>query len=112
MKKDRNSHSGIINARILTATALCSLGASLGFFGFASTPPASNITVPSTSGQTVTVTWTGQIPALANPSSDCAHLADTALVDQHTPTITVPAGIYNNVNAKFTFTITWEGDGN
>src|SRR5207253_4966598 len=76
------------------------------------TPPTSSITVPSTAGQTVSVTWSGTIPPLTNASSDCAHLADTPVVDQHLPTITVPAGVYNNINAKFTFTITWEGDGN
>jgi hypothetical protein len=77
-------------------------------FSFASTPASSNITVPSSSGQTVTVTWTGEIPALVNGTSDCAHLADTPVVDQHLPTITVPAGVYNTLNAKFTFNITWD----
>ena len=82
-------------------------------FSFASTPASSNITVPSSSGQTVTVTWTGQIPALVNGTSDCANLADTPVVDQHLPTITVPAGVYNTLNAKFTFNISWdENSGN
>src|SRR4051812_39645739 len=70
MKKNLNSQPGIIRARILVAAALCSLGTSFGFFSFASTPPSSNITVPSTAGQTITVTWTGEVPAGANPASD------------------------------------------
>jgi hypothetical protein len=38
----------------------------------------SNVTAPSTIGQTVTKTWTGSIPPLTNASSNCAVLADTA----------------------------------
>ncbi len=67
------------------------------------------ITVPGTSGQTVSVTWAGTIPALVNGTSDCTNVADTPLSDQHLPTIIVPAGVYNNVNAKFTFNISWDG---
>ncbi len=76
----------------------------------ASNPPTSNITVPSIIGQTVSVTWTGEIPALVNGTSDCTNLADTLAVDQHLPTINVPAGVYNNLKAKFTFNITWDGN--
>ncbi|MEY2485869.1 MAG: hypothetical protein QOH39_1517 [Verrucomicrobiota bacterium] len=108
MRKNSAPKAGIFNPRILIAVVLCTLGVSFGWLSFASTPPTSNITVPSTTGQTVTVTWTGQIPALVNGTSDCANLADTPVVDQHLPTITVPAGVYNNVNAKFTFNITWD----
>ncbi len=108
MRKNPDSQSGLFNPRALIATALCSLGVMFAIFGFASTPPSSNITVPSSSGQTVTVTWTGMIPALVNGTSDCANLADTPAVDQHLPTITVPAGVYSTVNAKFTFNITWD----
>src|ERR1700731_1523379 len=112
MKKNRNFQSGLLNPRALIALVLCTLGASFGWLSLASTPATSNITVPSSSGQTVTVTWTGQIPALVNGTSDCAHFADTPAVDQHLPTITVPAGVYNTVNAKFTFNISWDGNGN
>ncbi|HJT80606.1 MAG TPA: PKD domain-containing protein [Chthoniobacterales bacterium] len=75
---------------------------------FASTPPTSTITVPTTIGQTVTVTWTGTIPPLVNGTSDCSALADTPAVDQHVPTIVVPNNVYNTVNAKFTFNISWD----
>src|SRR6266545_232330 len=75
----------------------------------ASSPATSNITVPSSAGQTVTVTWTGTIPALVNATSDCANLADTVAVDQHLPTVNVPAGVYSTLKAKFTFNIAWDG---
>src|SRR5260370_5400315 len=109
MRKNPDSQSGRFNPRALIATAFCSLGALFAMFSCASARPSSSITVPSSAGQTVTVTWTGEIPALVNGTSDCAHLADTPVVDQHLPTINVPAGIYNTVNAKFTFNISWDG---
>ena len=49
------------------------------------------------------------IPPLANASSNCAVLADTPAADQHVSTVTVPAGIYNTLSAKFEFKITWDG---
>jgi hypothetical protein len=73
----------------------------------AASPATSNITVPSTPGQTVSVTWTGSIPPGSNPSSDCTALADTPAVDQHVSTVNVPAGVYNTVSAQFTFKIDW-----
>ena len=107
MQKKSPSESGFFNPRVLLAFALCSTGALLALF--ASTPPTSSITVPSTIGQTVTITWTGTIPPLVNGTSDCTNFADTPAVDQHMPTINVPAGVYNSVNAKFTFNISWDG---
>src|SRR5882724_716122 len=74
----------------------------------ASTPATSNIAVPSTSGQKVVINWTGSIPPLVNGASDCSKLADTPAVDQHVSTLSVPTGIYNSLNAKFTFNITWD----
>jgi len=109
MKNNADSESGFFNPRIFGGLILGSFGAWMAMLSFASSPPTSTITVPSTTGQTVTVTWTGEIPALVNGTSDCAHLADTPAVDQHLPTITVPAGVYNTVNAKFTFNISWDG---
>src|SRR5882724_5820008 len=74
----------------------------------ASNPPTSNITVPSSTGQKVVINWTGSIPPLVNGASDCSKLADTPAVDQHVSTVNVPTGIYNSLNAKFTFNITWD----
>jgi len=73
----------------------------------ASTPSNSNIAVPSSVGQKVVINWTGSIPPLVNGTSDCSKLADTPAVDQHVSTINVPAGVYNSLNAKFTFNVTW-----
>jgi hypothetical protein len=107
MRKNPASKSGIFNLRVLLAFSLCSVGASLALLSFASMPPTSNITVPSTVGQTVSVTWTGTIPPLANATSDCTALADLPAADTHTSTINVPAGVYNTVSAQFRFNITW-----
>ncbi len=73
----------------------------------ASSPATSSVTVPSTLGQTVTINWTGTIPAGSNGTSNCTALADTPLADQHVSTVTVPAGLYNTLGAQFTFKITW-----
>ena len=109
MKKNPTSTSGIFTPRILLTVALCGMGGLLAVFSFASTPQTSTITVPSTAGQTVTVTWTGTIPPGVNGASDCTNFAGTPVVDQHMPTVIVPANVYNSVNAKFTFNITWDG---
>jgi hypothetical protein len=100
--------SGVFNPRLLLTLILFAIGVSLAMFSWASNPATSTITVPATAGQTVTVTWTGEIPPLVNGTSECTNFADTPLADQHVPTINVPAGIYNSVNAKFTFTISWD----
>jgi hypothetical protein len=110
MKTKRSSESGIFNPRAFAALGLCSIAGLLAMISLASDPPTSMITVPSTNGQTVKVTWTGTIPPLVNGTSNCADLADTPAVDQHVPTIDVPAGAYNTVQAKFTFNIKWDGD--
>ena len=113
MKRTSSLQSAFLNPRTVLSIALCSIGASLAILGFASTPPTSSITVPSASGQTVSVTWAGTIPPLVNGASDCTNLADTPAVDQHMPTVIVPNGVYNTVNATFTFSITWDdGSGN
>jgi PKD repeat protein len=108
MRINHASESGAFNPRLFFTFVLCSIGGLLAMFSWASDPPSSSITVPSTSGQTVTVHWTGTIPPGVNGTSDCSALADTPAVDQHMPTINVPAGIYNSVNAKFTFNISWD----
>src|SRR5258705_2219986 len=71
-----------------------------------STPATSMVTVPSIGGQTVTVTWTGTIPPLANATSDCTTFADSPAVDQHLSPVNVPAGTYSLVSAQFRFKIT------
>src|SRR3954470_3758539 len=109
MRTKSASKSGVINPRLILTVALFAIGASLAMLSWASSPATSTITVPSVVGQKVEVTWTGEIPPLANATSDCTNLADTPAVDQHLPTINVPAGIYNSLNAKFEFNISWDG---
>jgi PKD repeat protein len=101
-------NSGIFHPRLFLTFLLFAVGASLAVFSWASNPATSNPTVPGSAGQKVVVTWTGDIPPLANGTSDCTNLADTPAVDQHVSTINVPAGVYNSVNAKFTFSIEWD----
>src|ERR1700731_1265496 len=100
MRKNSQSQTAFFNPRIVITAALCSIGASLGWLSFASTPATDSITVPSTAGQTVSVTWTGTIPPFNNSNpltgSDCTSFAGTAVVDQHVSTVIVPAGVYNN----------------
>ncbi|HEX7298419.1 MAG TPA: sialidase family protein [Solirubrobacteraceae bacterium] len=71
----------------------------------ASSPPAGTVTVPSTTGQTATDRWTGTIPPGANPTSDC--FGGTSVADEHVVTVTVPSGVYSNLTAQFTFSISW-----
>ena len=113
MHKKSTSESGIFNPRVFFAFSLCSLGALLAMFSFASNPPTSTITVPSSNGQVVSVTWSGTIPPLVNGTSDCTNFADSPMSDQHVATINVPNGIYNTVKtAKFTFNIKWDNGDN
>lgn len=105
--------SGVFNPRLLLTFVLFAVGSSLAVFSWASNPATSSITVPGSAGKKVEVTWSGEIPPVVNGTSDCTNLADTPLADQHVSTVNVPAGIYNSVNAKFTFRIEWdENSGN
>jgi hypothetical protein len=72
----------------------------------ASTPPSQNVTVP-TAGS-VTITWTGTIPAGSNHgNSTCATVPSDPTVDNHSVVVSVPAGLYNTSTATFAFSITW-----
>src|SRR5438094_3535258 len=74
----------------------------------ASTPPSSSVTVPTSTGQALTDSWTGAIPPGTNATSDCSPFVDnSALADQHSVTVNVPAGAYDTVQANFTFNISW-----
>ena len=84
----------LLGALVLPATA-----------AVAATPSSSSVTVPTSVGQTRTVTWTGTIPVGSNPTSDCD--SNTALADIETITLNVPASAYANVSASFTFSIHW-----
>ena len=75
--------------------------------GGASTPSSQLITVPSSTGQTATVNWTGTILPGSHATSDCATVSGDPTVDHHGIQLTVPAGLYSSVNAQFSFSITW-----
>lgn len=70
----------------------------------ASTPPSSTVTVPSRIGESVTVTWSGTIPAGATPTSSCN---DAVLSDTHLVGVTAPRRGYDRFDALFEFSITW-----
>lgn len=70
----------------------------------AATPSSSTVTVPTTVGQTRTVTWTGTIDPGSNPTSDCN--GGTSVADTESITINAPAA-YSTVSAGFTFSIHW-----
>jgi hypothetical protein len=80
------------------------IGVAAGLAG-ASNPPDHSVTVPATVGQTVTVSWTGTIPPGAAPNS-CA-LIPAPLTDSHLVNVSVPAGLYDTIDAQFTFQISW-----
>jgi PKD repeat protein len=110
MKTNHSSESGIFNPRIFVGFGLFAISALLAIVSLASDPATSTITVPTQPNQVVSVTWTGEIPAGVDGKSDCSAIADTPLVDQHLPTIVVPAGVYiTNPHTKFKFRIEWDG---
>ena len=65
------------------------------------------VTVPTTAGQTVTVTWTGTALPGANPGSDCSGAALSA--DVHDVALAVPSGTYSLVSVLATATVTYSG---
>lgn len=66
------------------------------------------ITVPTTPGQSVTVTWTGTVLPGVNTSSECGSITDVG-ADTHTETLIVPAGTYDTVTVTATASITYDG---
>jgi hypothetical protein len=65
------------------------------------------ITVPTTIGQTVSLTWQGTVLSGANPGSDCSGTAVGA--DAHPVNIAVPTGAYTQVAVLATATISYDG---
>src|SRR5256714_13022420 len=70
----------------------------------ASSPPAGNVTVPTTAGGTASDSWTGTIPPGSTPASDCTSGLSPA--DHHLIQITAPAS-YGTLSVQFVFSITW-----
>src|SRR5438105_13462499 len=56
MKKNPASQSGLLSLRVFAALALCSVGAMLGTFSFASNSLSGSVTAASSTGSTSTAT--------------------------------------------------------
>jgi hypothetical protein len=73
----------------------------------ASTPPSHAVSVPDKAGETVTISWHGEIPvAQANPTSNC--IEAPIVTDDHLVNLVGPDRGYEKVDATFTFEITWK----
>jgi hypothetical protein len=123
MKKQFTSQSGLFNTRLLVAVALCSIGASFGFFSFASTPSSGTLT--DTSGpQTYTAgpfNVANPTPVIQVDSGPECHAAGAPGGDQAQPcddyalTVTVPSAYltaHPNAAVKVTMSWTDTGSGN
>jgi hypothetical protein len=66
------------------------------------------VTVPTTAGQTVTVTWQGTVLPGANASSECGQDTDLG-ADTHAIDIAVPAGTYDQVSVQGSVAIKFDG---
>jgi hypothetical protein len=97
---------GRFRVHLFLATGLAAALA-LAVASSASTPASQSVTVPSSAGQTATVSWTGSIPPGSHPTNDCAPVSGDPTVDHHALQVTVPSGAYSTVNASFSFSITW-----
>jgi hypothetical protein len=72
----------------------------------AATP--SKITVPTSGGKTVSVSWNGVIPPGADADNDCT---GSNLADEHPFTVVVPDGAYKAVVATMVVKISWTPPG-
>ena len=72
-----------------------------------SSQAADQLTVPTTIGQTVQVTWQGSVLPGANPTSDCSGTAIST--DTHDVSIVVPTGAYTTVSVQASATVTFTG---
>src|SRR3954451_3854190 len=66
------------------------------------------VTVPTSVGQTVTVTWQGTVLPGANASSECGQATDVG-ADTHAIDVNVPAGTYDQVSVQGTAAISYDG---
>jgi PKD repeat protein len=109
MKKHAASQSGLFNLRLVTALALCSIGAMLGAVSFASTPSSGTLTdtsdpVTYSAGpffvaNPTPVLFVDQGPECSNPEQPC---------DDFALTVTLPAGYAAaHPNAAVKVTLSW-----
>lgn len=66
------------------------------------------VAVPTTPGDSVTVTWEGTVLPGANTSSECGQATDLG-ADSHVVHLTVPDGLYETVSVTATATISYSG---
>jgi hypothetical protein len=66
------------------------------------------VTVPTTPGETVTVTWEGTVLPGANPTSECGLPTDLG-ADTHEVELAVPDGAYDQVAVVATATVSYDG---
>ena len=113
MQKNSTSQSGIFNIRILIAVALCSLGASLGWLSFASTPSSGTLTDVSgpqnySAGPFNVANPTPLIQVDSGP--ECGGQAQPC--DDYALTATIPAAYLTaNPNASIKVTMGWTDTG-
>src|SRR5205809_1566593 len=113
MKKNPASQSGLFNPRVLLAFSLCSVGALLAMFSFASTPSSGTLT--DTSGPQ---TYTAGPFFVANPTPvifvdqgpEC--FGSEQPCDDYALTVTLPAGYHTaHPNAAVKVTMSWTDNG-
>src|SRR5438067_11583295 len=113
MRKNPASESGLFNPRVLIALSLCSVGALLAMFSFASTPPSGTLT--DTSGP---LSYTAGPFFVANPTPilfvdqgpECSGSAQPC--DDYALTVTLPAGYAAaHPNAAVKVTLSWTDAG-
>jgi hypothetical protein len=84
------------------------LGSILAAFSAAPSSAQDQLTVPTTVGQTVSVTWQGTVLPGANASSECGQPTDVG-ADAHAVDVAVPAGAYDQVSVLGTASISYTG---
>src|SRR5437667_8981016 len=113
MKKNPASQSGLFNPRVLLAFSLCSVGALLAMFSFASTPSSGTLT--DTSGPQ---TYTAGPFFVANPTPilfldtgpEC--FGSEQPCDDYALTVTLPSGYAAaHPNASIKVTMSWTDNG-
>ncbi len=92
--------------RILVSVAALAMVPAVLVPAVASEPAASDVTVPTSGGERVEVSWTGIVAPGADDDSDCN---GSPTADPHEVTVAVPDGAYDLVRASMRVTITPTG---
>ncbi|HEX4895027.1 MAG TPA: sialidase family protein, partial [Solimonas sp.] len=97
---------------VLAGSGLLAItAAAVSWWALASEPASHDVAVPTQVGQTVTVEWTGVVPAGAPgaATNSCGLAPDTGTTDDHhLVNLSVADGTYDRVNVSATFSIEWE----